>query len=213
MESIRKNKQAIKIVEEVFNSVTHGLGAIACIVGLIIGLLTLVSPNTFKIGFTVYVLSLFILMLSSTLYHALKFTRAKKVFRALDHGSIFLLIAGSFTPFVISLYNGWTQAIILACVWLFAVFGITISTVFVLPRDMKITGFLLYIGFGWLGLILIPKLHLLNGSAVWLLVTGGLLYTVGTALYASKKPFMHVGWHMFVLIAALAHFFAIIKLG
>jgi len=206
-------KSAIKIVEEVFNSITHGLGAAAGVVGLILGIIILASPISFKVGFIIYCVSLIILMLTSTLYHSLTFTKAKKVFRFLDHSSIFLLIAGSFTPFVIYLYKGWAMGLFLAGVWLIAAVGITVTTVFVLPKDMKITGVLLYIGFGWMALLLIPKMGLLSASVIWLLLTGGILYTVGTIPFALKKPFAHFSWHLFVVAAACAHFFAIIKLA
>jgi hemolysin III len=212
MQRIDSTKTALNLIEEIFNSITHGFGALAGIVGLILGVIFLTSSTSFKVGFIIYCASLIILMLTSALYHALTFTRAKKIFRVLDHGSIFLLIAGSFTPFIIFLYRGWAQALFLIGTWSLAVIGITVTTVFVLPKDMKITGVLLYICFGWMGLLFVPKLHLLNSSVVWLLVIGGILYTVGTVPFALKKPFTHFSWHLFVVAAACAQFFAIIKL-
>lgn len=203
----------LKIVEEIFNSITHGLAMIASVVGLVIGLMTLVLPTSFKIGFVVYCLSLIILMLVSTLYHSLTFTKAKNVFRFLDHSSIFLLIAGSFTPFIIFLYDGWAQVTFLFLIWSIAVFGIVVTNIYVLPRNMKITGVLLYIVFGWLGLMFIPKMSMLSTSVIWLLLLGGFLYTAGTIPFALKKPFSHLSWHIFVIAAASAHFFAIIKLS
>lgn len=206
-------KSTQKIVEEVFNSITHGLGAAAGVVGLVLGLIFMTSSTSFKVGFIVYSASLIILMLMSCLYHALTFTKAKKVFRFIDHSSIFLLIAGSFTPFVIYLYQGWWQTLLLAITWFIAAVGIVVTTVFVLPKDLKITGVVLYLAFGWLGLLFVPKITQLNHLVILLLVAGGLLYTVGTIPFALKKPFSHFSWHIFVVAAAIAHFFAIIKLS
>jgi hemolysin III len=207
------NKPTVKIVEEIFNSVTHGLGAIAAIVGLVLGVVMMNWSAPFRVGFIVYSASLIILMLASTLYHAFTFTRANNVFRAIDHSSIFILIAGSFTPFIISLYKGWAELLFLTAVWLIAVVGIIVTTTLVLPKKMKKTGVFLYISFGWLGLFLIPKMGLLSSTAIWLLIVGGVLYTVGTIPYAFKKPFAHFSWHLFVVAAAVAQFFAIIKLA
>ncbi|HUC96781.1 MAG TPA: hemolysin III family protein [Candidatus Saccharimonadales bacterium] len=207
------NNPAVKIVEEIFNSITHGLGAIAAVIGLVLGIVIMTWPTSFKVGFIIYASSLIILMLASTLYHSLTFTRAKKVFRAIDHSSIFILIAGSFTPFIIYLYKGWDEILFLVAVWLIAAGGIAVTTTLVLPKKMKLTGIMLYIGFGWMGLFLIPKMSLVNSSVIWLLIAGGILYTVGTIPFAFKKPFAHFSWHLFVIAAACAQFFAIIKLA
>jgi hemolysin III len=205
-------KSKINIVEEIFNSILHGLGVLAAVVGLIIGSVTITSDIAFKIGFIVYCASLILLMLMSCLYHSLKFTKANKVFRALDHGSIFLLIAGSFTPIIIHLYSGWWQIVLLIIAWAIAIAGVTISTTLVLPRGLKKTNGTLYIAFGWLALIFIPKFHLLSLTVFWLLIAGGVLYTAGVIAYAAKKPFMHFTWHLIVLAAAVLHFLAIFKL-
>jgi hemolysin III len=209
----KTQKPALKIVEEVFNCVTHGLGAVAAIVGLVLGIVFMNSPMPFKIGFIIYSASLIILLLASTLYHAFSFTNAKKVFRAIDHSSIFILIAGSFTPFIIYLYKGWAEILFLTAVWLIAAAGIVVTTTLVLPKNKKLPGVMLYIGFGWIGLFFIPKMNLVSPTVIWLLFAGGILYTVGTIPYAFKKPFAHFSWHLFVIAAAAMQFFAIIKLA
>lgn len=201
-----------EVVEEIFNSVTHGLGAIAATVGLVLGVVLLTTNISYKIGFIVYCSSLVLLMLMSCLYHALKFTKAKKVFKVIDHGSIFLLIAGSFTPYIIVFYGGLPQIMLLLAVWMLAATGIVLKATIFIPKRMNISGTLLYIGFGWLALFFIPKIHNLSATVIWLTVIGGLLYTLGTAFYASKRPFVHVGWHLFVVAAACSHFLAIVKL-
>jgi hemolysin III len=212
MTSPSQNKSKVKVVEEIFNSILHGLGAIAAIVGLIIGVITISSSVSFKMGFIIYCACLILLMLMSCLYHALKFTKAIKVFRALDHSSIFLLIAGSFTPFIIQLYSGWLQIVLLSVTWAIAVAGVTLSPTVILPKGLKKTNAFLYIAFGWLALIFVPKIHLFSVAVLWLLVAGGVVYTLGVIFYASKKPFMHFSWHICVMAGAILHFFAIIKL-
>jgi hemolysin III len=151
-------------------------------------------------------------MLMSCLYHALKFTKAKSVFRFIDHSSIFLLIAGSFTPFIIYLFQGWQQGLILGLFWSLAVGGIVLTVTLVMPKSMKITGVLMYIIFGWLALLFIPKISMVTPGVLLLLLVGGLLYTFGIIPFAIKKPFSHFSWHLFVLAAACSHYFAIIKL-
>ena len=204
-------KSTVRIVEEIFNSITHGLGALAALVGLIIGLLTIVSPALFKVGFIIYGLSLILLMTVSSLYHALSFSRASRVFLVLDHCSIFILIAGSYTPFVISLYSGWTRVALLALVWAVAITSIAVNAS--IPKVLDRASMVFYISFGWMALLFLPKLNMLSPTVVWLLVAGGILYTVGAIMMALNKPFFHLSWHILVLAAATAHFFAIIKLA
>ncbi len=212
MDSIKNNiyRSASKITEEVFNSVTHGLGLIGAIVGLLFGLLTLNAPLHFRVGFIIYAVSLVLLMTMSTLYHALYFSRAKRVFQILDHSSILLLIAGSYTPFIIYLFSGWGLGVILALVWSIAVFGIVMNAA--LPKLTKKLGVGLYLGFGWFALLLAPRISQLESNVMALIVAGGVLYTTGALMLIYKKPFVHVGWHIMVVLAAIAHYMAILQL-
>jgi hemolysin III len=198
---------ATYITEEIFSSITHGLGAIAAIVGLIVGLVALRPHATFMAGFIVYCSCLILLMTMSCLYHALSFTRAKGVFRVFDHSGIFLLIAGSFTPLTMQLYSGWAAGLLLALFWSLAITGIIFKAA--LPRMLKKLSMTIYITMGWLALLFIPKLHELPGNITLLVLLGGILYTSGAALLAIKRPFIHVAWHVFVLAAASVHFIAI----
>jgi hemolysin III len=208
---IEKNKsKTTKIVEEVLNSSIHGIGAIAGVIGLIFGIVNFSGGTGLKIGFVVYGISLIVLMTMSSLYHALSFTSAKSLFRKLDHSSIFVLIAGSYTPFVVYLYSGWQLALMLSLVWAIAIFGIVIKTT--IPHKTKKLGNVLYIGFGWMALLLIPRFSSLGLSIALLLLIGGIFYTIGAGIMAIKKPFTHVGWHAMVVVAATAHYAAIIKL-
>jgi hemolysin III len=203
----------VKITEEIFNSIAHGLGAFAGIVALVLGIIFLNTSSSFKVAYIVYCSSLIILMLMSSIYHALKFTKASRVFQFIDHSSIFLLIAGSFTPFITFLFRGWQEGLLLGLVWLIAFAGIAVTVTLVLPKSMKITGVILYISFGWLALFLIPKIGMVAPSVIWLLLLGGILYTLGVIPFAIKKPFSHFTWHIFVIAAAFSHFLAILKLA
>lgn len=204
-------KKALKVTEEVFNSAIHGLATLAGILGLVFGLFYL-SNSTLsdRIGFIVYGLSLVLLMTVSSLYHALIFTRARHVFQILDHGAIFLLIAGSYTPFTIHLFHGWQLFLALLLIWSIAITGLVLKAT--IPKKMKRIGVILYIGFGWLALLFSAKYREIGWPVVSLLILGGVLYTLGTIIMAFKKPFTHVGWHVMVVLAAVAHYFAIIKL-
>lgn len=204
-------KSALHITEEVFNSVVHGLGTIAAIVGLTIGLLTFNATTSFVVSFWVYGVCLILLLAMSTLYHALKFTRARTVFRVLDHSGIFLLIAGSFTPFIVVLYSGVGQAALLVAIWAAAITGVVFKAT--LPKIMSRYGVGIYIALGWMALVLLPKLSSLAPLTIWLLVAGGVLYTVGAILLVIRAPFVHTAWHVFVLAAAAAHFLAVLQLA
>jgi hemolysin III len=199
-----------KITEEVLNSSVHGLGAIAGIIGLIIGITTISGSMSLKIGFIVYGICLVLLMTMSCLYHALYFSRAKPVFQKLDRSSIMVLIAGSYTPFILYLFEGWLQIFMIALVWAIAIFGVVLQTT--MPKLSKKYGSALYIGFGWLALLFIPRFSQLTGIIIVLLISGGILYTVGAGIMAINKPFTHVGWHVMVVLAAVAHYFAVILL-
>ena len=202
---------AAKITEEVFNSTLHGLGALAGVVGLIFGILHSTSTSLHdKVGFIVYGVSLIMLMTMSSLYHALIFSKAKQVFQILDHSAIFLLIAGSYTPITLYLFDGWQRYALLSAIWSFAITCVILSAA--TPKIMKRFGVGLYIGFGWLALLFAPRFSSLSGTSATLIITGGVLYTAGAIIMALKKPFTHTGWHLMVVLAATSHYFAILPL-
>lgn len=213
MEQLTSQRQFTpkKITEEVLNSVVHGMAAVAGILGLLFGLVYLSeSPPSVKIGFVIYCASLILLMTFSSLYHALIFSKAKGVFQLFDHSAIYLLIAGSYTPITIYLFDAWQMYSVLALIWVIAITGIVLRAT--LPNTMKRAGVGLYIGFGWIALFFIPQLQNLEWFVISLLVLGGVLYTLGALIMALKKPFTHFGWHLMVVLAATAHYFAIINL-
>ena len=197
--------------EEIANSITHGLGAALSITALI--LLTVLSGRSGDpwriVSFAIYGSTLIILYTSSTLYHSFQNPTAKKVFRYFDHSSIYLLIAGTYTPFtLVSLRGGWGWTLF-GMIWGFAAFGL-IMTIFGFGRSRILASFI-YIGMGWLVVIAIKPLvnAIPPGGLAWL-VAGGLFYTFGVLFYIWKRlPFNHTIWHLFVLGGSVCHFFAV----
>lgn len=202
------------VIEEVFNAITHGIGIILSIVGLVT-LLSLSEKDDSalkNIGFGVFGIAVTFSYLVSTLYHSLSFTKAQKILKILDHSSIFLLIAGTYTPFMLIALKGQLGLVLFFLIWAFAISGIVLKTFYV-HRFRKLS-LLLYLFMGWLIVFGIkPLLHYLPIEAVVLLALGGLSYTFGIAFYLLKKlPFHHAIWHVFVLSGSILHFFALLYL-
>ncbi len=198
--------------EEIANAVTHGVATALSLAGLaaliVLGVLRGASSGQVA-SLVVYGTTLVLTHLASTLYHSLTHPRAKAVFRVLDHASIYLLIAGTYTPFlVIRLWNpwGWT---LLGVVWAMAVLGVLFKSLF-LGRLRK-ASVVTYIAMGWLIVVAARQVvaHVPFGALVFLF-TGGVIYTLGIVFYAWKKlPFNHAIWHLMVLAAGMCHYFAI----
>lgn len=194
--------------EEIVHSITHGIGAALSIAGLVI-LVVLAAQmgDVWRIvSFSIYGGSLTLLYLSSTLYHSFQDERLKQFFRHFDHLSIFLLIAGTYTPVtLISLRGAWGWTLF-ALIWGFAVGGIVYELLF-LGRYKWIT-MSIYLGMGWLAVVAIkPMLTMAPRGLFWWLLAGGLCYTGGVFFYARKKMrYHHVLWHFFVLFGSACHF-------
>ncbi|TDX99310.1 PAQR family membrane homeostasis protein TrhA [Thiohalophilus thiocyanatoxydans] len=197
---------------ERFNTISHLVGATLALAGVVA--LLVVATNSgdgFRIvSFSVYGATLFLLYLISTLYHGLG-GRAKRVFRILDHQAIYLLIAGSYTPFTLVTLHGSVGWWLFGAIWGMAVLGIVIDGVF---RDgRRVVPFIIYFVMGWL--ILVALKPLLAGlplsGFVWLLV-GGLFYSGGVVFFAldSRYPWMHGLWHLCVLAGSVSHYVAIL---
>ena len=201
-----------RFVEEIANSITHGVGAVFGVAAFVV-LATLAArtgdPWRF-VSLTIYGSTLTFMYLSSTLYHSFKNPGAKRILRYFDHSAIYLLIAGTYTPFtLVSLRGGWGWALF-GLIWGFAVLGL-ILTVSGFGRS-RILASLIYIGMGWLVVIAAKPLlaAIPSGGIAWL-VAGGLFYTFGVIFYIWKKlPFNHAIWHLFVLAGSVCHFFAIL---
>lgn len=198
--------------EEIANSITHGIGAGLSVVGLTL-LVVLAGRygDVYQIvSFSVYGATLVILYTASTLYHSFQRPRVKRVFQVIDHASIYLLIAGTYTPFLLIRVRsewGWTLLII---VWGLAILGVGFKVVFS-TRYLKVS-VLTYILMGWLCVVAGKEMlsNIPTGGLIWLAV-GGVVYTVGVIFYAIKRiPYNHAIWHLFVLGGSICHFFSIL---
>jgi len=161
-------------------------------------------------SFTIYGASLFLLHLSSTLYHALHAPRAKKVFWVFDHCSIYLLIAGTYTPFLLlSLWGKW-GATLLVIIWTLAIVGIVFKSLFI--GKFRKTSVALYIVMGWMIVVAARELWLrVPHEALVYMAAGGLSYTIGVIFYSWRRmPFNHMIWHLFVLGGSACHYVAIL---
>ena len=198
--------------QEIANSVTHGVGAILSLAGMVILIVRAAMYGTtiHIISVIIYGASLFLLHLSSTLYHALHAPRAKRVFWVFDHAAIYLLIAGSYTPFMlISLRGTWGWTMMIA-IWTLAILGVVFKSLFI-GRLRKVS-LILYIAMSWLIVIAGRELWLtVPHEALALLGAGGLFYMGGIAFFCWKRlPFSHMIWHLFVLGGSACHYFAIL---
>lgn len=201
------------VCEEIFNAITHGIGTALGFIGFVFLLTYAVkSQDTIKIiAFGIFGMTGFLMYLMSTLFHSLTFTKAKRVFRILDHSSIFLFIAGTYTPFTILAIKGKLGWIILTFVWIMAVTGIIFKAFNI--DNLKIS-LIFYLMMGWIGIIAFkPLISHLSMSGFILLLSGGVFYTIGTFFYTKKKLlFNHGIWHIFVLAGSLCHFAVIFSL-
>lgn len=199
---------------ERFNSISHLVGASFALVGgtVLVTMAAMEGDLAKTVSYAVYAVTLFILYLSSTLYHSFP-GRAKRVFRVIDHQAIYLLIAGTYTPIaVVALRSagGWW---LLGGVWAMAIFGIVLDAV--RRTGPRIGSVLLYLAMGWFCVMAMDSLQVLlsPGSLTWLIV-GGVFYTSGIVFFAldSWYPWCHGVWHVFVLAGSVSHYFAILLL-
>ena len=193
------------------NAVTHGIGVVLSIVGFVF-LLKKADSGLHYVSFIIYGVSLLLLFLASTLYHSLIFTKAKKVFQVFDHCSIYLLIAGTYTPYCLLYIKGTIGIVLLSVIWLAAIVGIvykslTLSKV----KSVSKLSTIIYNVMGWAVVIALPSLyHSVGLKGLLLLVGGGVAYTVGSVFYSMKnRRYMHVVWHLFVMLGAMLMFFSI----
>ncbi len=207
-------KRRYSIGEEIGNAVTHGIGAglsVAALVILIIRANRLASSDLkaeYIVGFTIFGASLILMYLFSTLYHALPLG-AKKVFGIFDHCSIYVLIAGTYTAYCLTVLNGFAGWTIFGIIWGMAVIGIVLYSVF--GSRIRAMSVLTYIPMGWLIVFAIRPLKAqLPTLSFKFLLFGGIAYTVGFIFYAMKKiKWSHGIWHLFVLAGSILHFFSL----
>ncbi len=199
--------------EEIANSITHGIGAALATAALtILVVFAALKGDAWRVvSFSIYGASLVILYTSSTLYHAFTYKGAKRYFRIMDHSSIFLLIAGTYTPITLLPLRdtgwGWTMFVL---IWAMALLGILFKTFFY--GKLEKLSVVFYVLMGWLAVIAIKPMlaNLPTGLLIWIAI-GGLFYTFGIIFYAwTKLPYSHSIWHLFVLGGSISHFFGIL---
>lgn len=199
------------LAEEIVNSILHGLAALAAAVAGVLLLHHIWNKYDAgrTAGYVVYIATFILLYLTSTLYHALFFTRAKKVFRLLDHSVIYLFIAGSYTPFVLSMFPRSQATLLITFIWFMAAVGILFQ---VFKMNKNLFSILTYMAFGLFSLLFLKHFLTRMPFAVNLLLSvGGALYLIGVIFYAWKKLYMNHGiWHVFVIAGSFCHFFALL---
>ncbi len=200
--------------DEIVNSITHGIGAALAIAALVILIVfAAIYGNAWHIvSFTIFGTTLVILYLASTLYHSLQGEKVKHLFRKFDHMAIFLLIAGTYTPFCFSVLYGWMGWTLFGIVWGAAVLGIVFKALF--TGKMELLSTIMYIVMGWAIIVFIKPLYEnISATTFTLLLAGGLSYTIGTIFYVKEKiPYNHGIWHVFVLGGSVLHFFSVMSL-
>ncbi len=198
--------------EEIANSVTHGVGAVLSIAGLAVltGFAVALGDSAHVVSCAIFGATLILLYTASTLYHAIPQPRAKQVLRLIDHSAIFLLIAGTYTPFMLVSLDSGFGTTLCALIWFIAFAGIAAQGKLI--RKAKWVNAALYIAMGWVVVVAIkPLADSVAPGGLALLVAGGLSYTLGTVFYVWKKlPYHHAIWHLFVLAGSALHFFAVL---
>ena len=197
--------------EELANRLTHGIGAVLSVAGLVLMVVysALYGDAWIVTSTAIFGASLVILYTASTLYHTFKSDRMRRFFQKLDHSAIFLLIAGTYTPFTLGpLRGGWGWTLF-GIVWGFAVVGVVLKLFFAGKADVLST--IAYLVMGWLVVIAIkPLVAALPPGALWWLIGGGLSYSLGTIFYLWEKlPFNHAVWHLWVLGGSVCHWIAV----
>ena len=209
--SSRERTQSLR--EEIANSLSHGVGLMAVVAAAPVLVLSAVQQGGAAriVGASVFAATMVLLYLTSTLYHALPRNRAKRVFQVLDHTAIFLMIAGTYTPFTLGVLRGTWGWTLFGLVWGLALAGVVLTAAGGGRYPKLRTG--LYLAMGWLILIAIKPLWLRVPSwGLFWLFAGGVAYTVGVVFYAAKRVrYSHFVWHLFVIAGTACHFIAVLR--
>lgn len=195
--------------ELIANAVSHGIGVILAISGLVI-LLVISNTGVEVLASIIYGLSLIILYVSSTLLHSFpeKMKRVFTVFQRLDHSSIFLLISGTYTPFLIVLIGTIEAYVLFAVLWILTIVGIVFKSIWI--SKFQAVHLVIYLFMGWSIMLIYDQAAVLIGDVLIYVVIGGLCYTLGVAFYIAKFKYNHFIWHLFVLAGSVFHFVSVI---
>jgi hemolysin III len=212
MSSSQNTSPSVK--EEIANAITHGIGAVLAIAALVVlVVLAAIHGSVWHIvSFAVFGTTLVLLYFASTLYHSLTHKKAKGVFHKFDHIAIYLLIAGTYTPFCLTVLRGWIGWTVLGVVWVCAILGTVLKAISVGTRVKLST--ILYILMGWVILVAIKPLYeAMPLEGFYLLIAGGVSYTLGTFFFIRNHvKYNHSVWHLFVLGGSVLHFFSVLTL-
>lgn len=204
-------KKVYTNIEEIFHALTHGLGASLSIAGFVVMVVLAAQKGDPFIlaGVLTFGIALILLYLSSTLYHSFPPGKVKRFFQLMDHCSIYVLIAGTYTPFLLVYMRGPWGWSLFAALWILTFLGFIFKFFFLGKWNRLATA--IYILMGWIAIIAIkPTLQMIPTGAIWLMLIGGIVYTGGTLFYLMERlPFHHVIWHLFVLGGSLIHFICI----
>lgn len=205
-------KRKYTLGEEIFNSVSHGTGAGLSIAGTAV-LIVAAAIHTNAWGVVsscIYGASLIILYTMSTLYHSLTNKKAKSFFRIMDHNTIFLLIAGTYTPITLYYLGGAVGWVLFSVVWGSAILGIVMNSINL--EKARIPSVFCYVAMGWVIIFAIkPLMESMSTISLIFLVTGGVFYTLGIIFYAIKKvKYFHSVWHLFTIAGSVFHYFSIL---
>ncbi|NAZ98194.1 PAQR family membrane homeostasis protein TrhA [Vibrio toranzoniae] len=199
-------------IEERANAITHGLGVVLGVVGLILLLIRALDHQADMLtiaSMAVYGSSIILLFLASTLYHSITTEKTKRLLKTLDHCAIYLLIAGSYTPFLLVSLRTPLAMGLMTVIWGIALVGIIMKIAFV--YRFKRLSLMTYLAMGWLSLVVVYQLAMnIEMGGLVLLALGGVIYSLGVIFYVAKRiPYNHAIWHLFVLAGCACHFFAI----
>jgi len=197
--------------EEIAHAVSHGIGILLSIAGLVVmvAFASLYGNAWHIVSCSIYGATLILLYTASTLYHGITLPRVKRIFQRIDHAAIFLLIAGTYTPFTLVTLRGGLGWTLFGLVWGFAILGVVLETL--VDKRIKWLSLSLYLGMGWTVVIAIrPMLDSVASGGLILLLAGGLCYSLGVIFYTWKRlAYHHAVWHLFVMAGSLLHFFSI----
>jgi hemolysin III len=206
------SERAKKLTNCIANSVIHGLGFCFAVTALVLLIVfaSIYGTTMHVVSVSIYGTTLVIMYLFSTLYHSIQNVSVQKVLRVIDHSAVYLLIAGTYTPFTLITLNGTKGWTIFGIIWGLAILGIVLKSIWINRFPVLFT--LFYVVMGWLIVFSIKDLFVnLATSGFVLLVLGGIAYTVGVVFFALKERLlMHAVWHLFVLTGSILHFFAIL---
>jgi hemolysin III len=201
-----------RLADEIANSVTHGIGVLLGVAGLVVlvAFAALYGTARHVVAASVFGTSLVLLYLASTLYHSIPSPRAKRVFHIIDHSAIYLLIAGTYTPFALVSLEGALRWTVFGVVWGLALAGVVLKAFF--TGRFRAFSTAIYLGMGWMSVFLIkPLLATVSPLGIFWLAAGGVAYTVGVVFYVWKSfSYSHALWHLFVMAGSTCHFFAVL---